>query len=230
MPSRNLILAWFRDPRHGVRNRSCARSARFSTRIRLSHSGRSSGDARRAWNAARTPMSSRSGPTGAARVSTQRSAMSWMVRLATARLAAPSTEEGPPINTIRPCNTEFDATVFGFAQNKPTATDVPVGAVLSADAPRPRVVAIATRTPAPVADGRVSCFLFPPSRRSASARNNEIASCAVTLHLKSKARPKRCGCGRANVTLHLLRCAARAGKASGIRSIPTIHGCACVQC
>ena len=40
--------------------------------------------------------------------------------------------------------------------------------------------------------------------------------------LKSKARPKR-GSGRANVTLHLLPCATRAGKASGIRSIPTIQ-------
>jgi hypothetical protein len=40
---------------------------------------------------------------------------------------------------------------------------------------------------------------------------------------KSKARPKRWGFGRANVTLHLMPCTARAGNASGIRSIPAIH-------
>src|SRR5580658_2128039 len=37
-------------------------------------------------------------------------------------------------------------------------------------------------------------------------------------------RPKRWGCGRANVTLHLLPCATRAGNASDIRSIPAIQG------
>src|ERR1700739_2019665 len=43
---------------------------------------------------------------------------------------------------------------------------------------------------------------------------------------KNKARPKRRGCGRANVTLHLLPCTARAGNAKGIRSIPAIQGSA----
>jgi hypothetical protein len=36
--------------------------------------------------------------------------------------------------------------------------------------------------------------------------------------------PEAQGSGRANVTLHLLPCAARAWSASGIRSIPTIQG------
>jgi hypothetical protein len=58
--------------------------------------------------------------------------MSWIVRLATVRLAAPSTGKGPPINTIRPCNTEFDATVFGFAPNKANQADALAGPVLSA--------------------------------------------------------------------------------------------------
>jgi hypothetical protein len=50
----------------------------------------------------------------------------------------------PSINTIKTCNADFDATVFGFAPNKATTTDVPVGAVLSADVPRPQALVIAT--------------------------------------------------------------------------------------
>lgn len=42
--------------------------------------------------------------------------------------------------------------------------------------------------------------------------------------LNSRTRPKPWDRGRAKVTLHILPCAARAGKASGIRSIPAIQG------
>jgi hypothetical protein len=44
---------------------------------------------------------------------------------------------GLPIDTIRTCNIELDSTVFGSAPNKPNPTDILVGAVFSADAPRP---------------------------------------------------------------------------------------------
>ena len=43
---------------------------------------------------------------------------------------------------------------------------------------------------------------------------------------RKQTRPRPWGSGRANVTLHLLPCAARAGNANGIQSIPAIQGCA----
>src|ERR1700692_468028 len=58
------------------------------------------------------------------------------------------------------------------------------------------------------------------------ARRWQADPCGDLARLKSKTRPRRCSSGRANVTLHLLPCAARAGNASGIRSIPAVHGCA----
>jgi len=54
-------------------------------------------------------------------------------------------------------------------------------------------------------------------------RRNHVP-CGDLARVKSKARPKRWGRGRANVTLHLLPCAAGARNASGIQSIPTIQG------
>ena len=95
MPSRNLILAWFRDPHHGVEigaapgQRDSRRGSDCRIRATAAEMPVAPGT-----RPARTLVSSRSGPTGAARVSSPRSSMSRMVRLATARLAAPSTE-GP---------------------------------------------------------------------------------------------------------------------------------------
>jgi hypothetical protein len=44
---------------------------------------------------------------------------------------APLDREDLPINAIKTCNIEFDATVFGFAQNKPTTTDVTADVTVS---------------------------------------------------------------------------------------------------
>jgi hypothetical protein len=49
---------------------------------------------------------------------------------------------------------------------------------------------------------------------------------AVSVALEQQNAPEAVGSGRANVTLHLLPCAARAEGASGIQSIPAIQGCA----
>ena len=82
------------------------------------------------------------------------------------------------------------------------------------------------RTIAPVS-GRAlfaaSCFCHRDNRRTRTT--TKPCPCGDLARLKSKARPKRCS-GRANVTLHLLPCPARADNASGIQSIPTIQGCA----
>jgi hypothetical protein len=51
----------------------------------------------------------------------------------------------------------------------------------------------------------------------------EAARQAMTA-LEKQSASKRWSFGRANVTLHLMPCAARAENASGIQSIPAIHG------
>jgi hypothetical protein len=72
---------------------------------------------------------------------------------------------------------------------------------------------------------RAGAFRVPMSAITTIGKRAERRNhFAATLRLKSTTRPKRWGSGRANVTLHLLPCAARAGNTSGIGSIPTIHG------
>jgi hypothetical protein len=79
------------------------------------------------------------------------------------------------------------------------------------------------RLVAPVSDWRIPGFLSRHQNQSGNAGNDEIMCFAVTWRVKRKTRPKRWGCGRANVTLHLLPCTPRAENASGIQSLPAIQ-------